>query len=152
MLASKLDSVPHRRMMMSFPRLPSLVRVAALAVLVTGLPASADFRDDYASAWLGERLRLDRPDPYWANGVANSAWRGWTPPAGPRTWHPRDENPWANTYGTPAPGAWTPLPRRPRQGGIVRLCACYLPDDARSWDGGPLTAADVARLCRAQCY
>ena len=125
---------------------------AAIACLLAGAPAVADYWGDYGNAWLGERLQRDRPDRFWTDMVARPAKRAQPASGGPRTWVPHDQNPWANTYGTPAGGVARFATRTPYSTGIVRLCACYLPADARSWDGGPLTEADVVRLCRAQCY
>jgi len=131
---------------------PLLSRVAAIALLAASIPAAADYWGDYGNAMLGERLRRDRPGSFWTDLVARPANRAETTAGGPRTWVPYDQSPWANTYGTPAgSGSW-PAPPVPPSVGIVRLCACYLPADARSWDGGPLTEADVVRLCHAQCY
>lgn len=132
--------------------LPRVARAAAVACLVAGVPAFADYRSDYAEAWLGERLRHDRPERFWSDLIARPAKRAEPAAGGPRTWNPHDESPWANTYGTPMSRAWSDTVVRPRSSGVVRLCSCYLSADARSWDGGPLTDADIARLCRAQCY
>ena len=140
---------------MSVERIAPLARVAALAALgVAGwVPsAAAGASDDYLSALLGEQLRTER---YQASRTTETRWttkRTEAPASGVRSWNPADQNPWANAYGTPSAsyppnsvrleaGVWRP----------VRLCACYLPVETRSWDGGPLTAADVARLCKAQC-
>lgn len=134
-------------------RIPALA--AALAVAAWGWPAcaSAGPSEEYVSALLGEELRHGLREASRAVPSARTPKRLDTPPSGPRSWNPVDQNPWANAYGTPSgsfpsmsvradAGAWRP----------VRLCACYLPVDARSWDGGPLTDADISRLCRAQCY
>jgi hypothetical protein len=125
---------------------------AALALLAASAPAAADLWGDYANAWLGERLRRDNPDRFWTDLVARPA-RAVEPASdGPRSWAAQDENPWANTYGTPAGNRKPAMTARPHWSGSVRMCSCYLPADARSWDGGPLTEADIARACRAQCY
>ncbi len=127
----------------------ALALAACLAALCGG-DAIADTYGDYASAWLGERLRHER-SPYWTDMVSRPSWTAEPASRGPRTWDPRDQNPWANTYGTPSEGRWRSAP--PAGGrSALRMCSCYLPADARSWDGGPLTDADIARLCRAQCY
>jgi hypothetical protein len=142
---------------MSVEKIAPRARIAALAILaMTGWAfapsAAAGPSDDYVSALLGEQLRVER---YQASRTVSTHWtakRTEAPANGARSWNPADQNPWANAYGTPSAsypphsvrfdaGAWRP----------VRLCACYLPVETRSWDGGPLTAADVARLCRAQC-
>jgi len=133
-------------------RLPSLALAAAIALLAANHPAAADHSGDYANAWLGERLRHDRPNAYWTDLISRPAKRAEPPSGGPRTWEPHDQNPWANAYGTPAGNGWRSTGARPSFSGPVRMCACFLPADARSWDGGPLTEADVVRLCRAQCY
>ena len=110
------------------------------------------YGDAYAGAWIGERLRHERSASYWTDMVSRP-YRAPEPAAqGPRTRDPRDQNPWANTYGTPAEGPWRSVPLAPGGRPVIRMCSCYLPSDARSWDGGPLTDADIARLCRAQCY
>lgn len=127
-------------------------RLAFAACLAAGLPAAADYRSDYADAWLGESLRRVRPESSWGDLVSRPAKPFERGPAGPKSWNPREENPWANTYGTPASRPWAGTTLRPRSPGAVRLCSCYLSSDLRSWDGGALTSADVARLCRAQCF
>ncbi|MBL0140991.1 MAG: hypothetical protein IPP91_02730 [Betaproteobacteria bacterium] len=128
-----------------------LARAAAAAFLVASAPAAADYWGDYGNAWLREQLRRDNADRFWTDLVARPQRPAEYPSTGPRTWVARDENPWANTYGTPMSSAWRVTTTVPRWTGIVRLCSCYLPADARSWDGGPLTQADVVRLCNAQC-
>lgn len=132
-----------------------LARAAAFALLAATLPAAADYpkdyADDYANNWLGDRLRRDNPERAWSDLVARPARPAEYPSSGPRTWDARDENPWANTYGKPMSNRWRAPAVQPRSPSIVRICSCYLPADARSWDGGPLTVADITRLCRAQC-
>ncbi len=129
-------------------RLVPFLAAATLAAAAGWAQAGGNY-SDYANAWLGEALRGD-PRGDWGDLVSRPAWPTLPKGEGPRTWRPLDQNPWANTFGTPSSArpAWRPARE---SAGIVRLCACYLPDDLRSWDGGPLTAADVARLCRAQC-
>lgn len=129
-----------------------LATVLCLGFLPGGGDALAGHGDGYASALLGERLRYDRPNAYWTDMVSRPARRAEPAPRGPRSWDPQDQNPWANTYGTPSEGPWRSVPLSPGGRDVVRMCSCYLPADARSWDGGPLTDADIARLCRAQCY
>jgi hypothetical protein len=125
--------------------------IACFAALSGGGVANADRYGDYASAWLGDALRHERSTPYWTDMVSRPSWTADPAARGPRTWDPRDQNPWANTYGTPSESRGRSAP--PAGGrSVVRMCSCYLPSDARSWDGGPLTDADIARLCRAQCY
>jgi hypothetical protein len=130
----------------------SLATILCLGSLLGGGVALADHGEGYASAWLGERLRDDRPTRYWTDLVSRPARRAEPVPRGPRSWDPHDQNPWANTYGTPSESRWRSGFHSPGGGEVVRMCSCYLPGDARSWDGGPLTDADIARLCRAQCY
>jgi len=132
--------------------LDHLARAAALACLAASMPAAADYRSDYVEAWLGERLRHDRPQSYWSDLVSRPSKRAERGASGPSTWNPLDENPWANTYGTPMSNRWSDTIVRPLSSGVVRLCSCYLDANARSWDGAELTNADIARLCRAQCY
>ncbi len=131
------------------------LRIAA-ALLAPGLLAGAaaspaDYWADPANPWVVERLRIERQERQWADLVVLPSRNAWSQ-GGPRTWNPQDQNPWANTFGTPAEGRARVTPLRPRGAPVLRLCSCYLPSDARSWDGGPLTDADIARLCRAQCY
>ena len=131
------------------------LRIAA-ALLAPGLLAGAaaspaQYRADPASPWVVERLRIERQERQWADLVVLPSRDAWAQ-GGPRTWNPQDQNPWANTFGTPAESRARATPLRPRGAPVLRLCSCYLPSDARSWDGGPLTDADIARLCRAQCY
>lgn len=135
---------------MSLPK--RVARFAAAACVAAGLPAAADYRGEYADAWLGESLRHARRDVYWGDLVSRPPRLVERAPAGARTWVAREENPWANAYGTPSSRPWTATSRIPRSAGAVRLCSCYLADDLRSWDGGPLTDADIARLCRTQCF
>jgi len=84
--------------------------------------------------------------------VARPSRNGDTSSSGARTWVAENENPWANTYGTPSTSRWRVTKVQPYYRGVVRVCSCYLSTEARSWDGGPLTEGDIARLCRAQCY
>ena len=133
-------------------RLEPLARAAAIVLLAASASAAADYRGDYANAWLGERLSRGRHDPYWTDLIARPGLRAENSSGGPRTWVPHDQSPWANAYGTPMSNAWRSTSALPHSARAVRLCACYLPADALSWDGGPLTEADIARLCRAQCY
>lgn len=127
----------------------NLARCACLAggLCVTG--ALAGSPEDYANAWLGERLWRDRPKGLWTDLASRPAY-----PAepGPQTWNPNEQNPWANTYGTPMEAPARATSQRPRARYAIPVCTCYLRSDARSWDGGPLTDADIARLCRAQCF
>lgn len=132
--------------------LDPLARAFAAACLAASMSAAADYRSDYIDAWLGERLRSERPERFWSDLVSRPARPVEREANGPRTWNPRDQNPWANTYGTPMSSGWSETIVRPRSSRAVRLCSCYLSADARSWDGGPLTDADIARLCRAQCF
>lgn len=129
-----------------------LAHCACLAGVAAAAGAFAGSPEEYANAWLGERLRRDRPARMWSDLVARSATSSTPSAEGPRTWNPSEQNPWANAYGTPseAPAQATSL--RPRARYAIPVCTCYLPADARSWDGGPLTDADIARLCRAQCF
>lgn len=135
-------SRPHR----------TLARCACLAGAVVAAGAFAGSPDEYANAWLVEQLRRDRPARLRADLVAMPA----TPPApaatGPRTWKPGEQNPWANAYGTPSEAPARASSLGPRARYAIPVCTCYLPADARSWDGGQPTDADIARLCRAQCF
>ena len=127
-----------------------------LALAAASLPAAADYWGDYAGAWLGPR----NPER-WTDLVARPARPAAYPSGGPRTWDAYEQNPWANTYGTPSSNPLREPLYRPRHSysypssysysGLTPMCACYLPSDARSWDGGPLTSAEIARLCRSQC-
>ena len=127
----------------------TLARCACLAGGLCAAGTLAATPEDYANAWLGERLWRDRPTGLWTELAARPA-----APAtqGPRTWNPGEQNPWANTYGTPAEAQGRATGQRLRSRYAIPVCSCYLPSDARSWDGGPLTDADIARLCRAQCF
>ncbi len=131
-----------------------LARLAlAAAILASGAAgASADAWGDYANARLGEALRRSDAERQWRDLVARPYRHAERLASGPRSWDASQENPWANTFGTPPASRWRSTPAPPGFSGVVRLCTCYLPADARSWDGGPLTEADIARRCRAQCY
>lgn len=133
-------------------RLSRLALAAALGLAGAAQPVSAQYYGDYANAWLGERLCQDRPASSWRQAYARPSRHHDGASSGPRSWNAYDENPWANTYGTPATGAWRATTTRPADGRVVRVCSCYLSADARSWDGGPLTSADITRLCTAQCF
>lgn len=132
--------------------LRSLATAAAVALAMAGPAVQADYWGEYANAQLGESLRASRSASFWTDMVARPSRNGDASPSGARTWVAENENPWANTYGTPVQSRWRVTRTQPYYPGVVRMCSCYLPADARSWDGGPLTAADVTRLCRAQCY
>lgn len=129
----------------------TLARAAAIALALASTGAVADYWGSYPDAWLADQLARERRASAWTDLLARPARPDAYPYTGPRTWDPRNENPWANTYGTPAPSYGRKAWDRASSPGIVKFCACYLPADARSWDGGPLTEADIARLCRAQC-
>jgi len=130
-----------------------LATAACLGALLGAGSALADYDGDaYGSAWLVERLRYERSSSrYWTDMVSRPSWALEPATRGPRSWDPSEQNPWANTYGTPSESRWQTTPRAYGRS-AMRMCSCYLPADARSWDGGPLTDADISRLCRAQCY
>lgn len=130
------------------------VRPFALLFLLTAASASAsaDYWGDYGNAWMGDQVRRDRPERFWTDLVARPAKPPQYPNGGPRSWDADEQNPWANTYGTPSANRWRATTVQPYYSEIVRMCSCYLPADARSWDGGPLTQADITRRCHAQCY
>jgi hypothetical protein len=130
-------------------RTQALCACLAGAFCVTG--ALAGSPEEYANAWLHERLWRERKERLWTDLVARPAPQASAAQPGPRTWNPSEQNPWANTYGTPTESRWQTAPRAYGHS-AMRMCSCYLPADARSWDGGPLTDADISRLCRAQCY
>jgi hypothetical protein len=132
--------------------LPHLAMAAAVAFAAASPPSQADYWGDYANAQLGDSLRASRSASFWTDLVARPSRNGEASSSGARTWVAENENPWANTYGTPSSSRWRVTRAQPYSSGIVRMCSCYLPADARSWDGGPLTQADITRLCRAQCY
>ncbi len=141
-----------------------LLLAAALGLVASAASAapydSEGYRyGDYSGAALGEQLRREREVAQWRMvaallGEFRTAYRrpaAEPSPTGPTSWRAQNENPWANAYGTPSsPGYSTSVRTLP--GSSVRLCTCYLPADARSWDGGPLTQADIARRCQAQCF
>ncbi len=72
-------------------------------------------------------------------------------PVGPTSWRAESQSPWANAYGTPSSGVYGATTMRTYPTVTARYCACYIPADAKSWDGGPLTEADIARRCKQQC-
>ena len=122
------------------------------AILAAGSAGASGLSGEYIDVWVGVRLRHERPGSLWTDLVARPDRSMAAAGQGPRTWDPSDQNPWANTFGTPTENRWPTTTISPWRSGAVRMCSCYLPTDARSWDGGPLTSADIARLCRAQCY
>lgn len=134
------------------PSLPFLARAASVLLLAAGAPALADYWSDYANAALAEALRREGRESFWRDMVVRPSRHADTRVTGPRSWEATNESPWANTYGTPPRSDWRSTTLRPRGPSVVRMCSCYLSADARSWDGGPLTEADIARMCRAQCY
>jgi hypothetical protein len=142
-----------------------LAFLAAAVGVASVFPAAAQYRGDayafgYADSLFAEQLRRERQLSEWRAVSAilaedRTAFRYPGPasdaPAGPTSWRAGNENPWANAYGTPSSsGQYAAVGTLPRS--AVKMCSCYLPADARSWDGGPLTPADIARRCRAQCF
>jgi hypothetical protein len=143
----------------------ALFRLGALLLAAASIPALGDRASDYANTWFAEQLRLESFRYGYRDGAREVARERTSPwenaallPQGgasnsPRSWDPNNESPWANAYGRPmSNAAWNVTTLRPKTTGPVRMCACFLPTDARSRDGGPLTEDDIARLCRAQCY
>lgn len=132
-----------------------------VAVVASAAPYDSEgYRYGYSSgATLGEQLRRERELAEWRAvaallGEFRTAYRrplAEPSPAGPTSWRAQNENPWANAYGTPSVSGYSSSARN-LPGSSLRLCTCYLPADARSWDGGPLTQADVARRCQSQCF
>jgi hypothetical protein len=131
---------------------PGAVALAVTALAVAPLARADSPSTEFLNALVAEQLRYELRAASRTLPPAASTRHPEPAAAGPKSWNPAERSPWANAYGTPAPlapvspriallGVWRP----------VRLCSCYLPADARSWDGGPLTEADVARMCRAQC-
>ena len=147
------------------PARRSLALLAAVIGMVAALPCAAQYGRDayafgYADSVFAEQLRRERQVSEWRAVSAiltefRTAFRRQgleaDGPAGPTSWRPHNENPWANAYGTPSSSGHVATTRALPSSG-VRMCSCYLPADARSWDGGPLTPADIARRCRAQCF
>jgi hypothetical protein len=142
----------------------TIALLAAGLGLGAALPALAQYdsygyRHAYSGAHLAEQLRHERELAEWRAAAAllsefRTAYKRPThdsPSSGPTSWRAENENPWANAYGTPSSSGHV-ASSRALPGSAVRLCSCYLPSDARSWDGGPLTQADIARRCRAQCF
>ena len=81
--------------------LRSLATAAAVALAMAGPAVQADYWGDYANAQLGESLRASRSASFWTDMVARPSRNGDASPSGARTWVAENENPWANTYGTP---------------------------------------------------
>jgi hypothetical protein len=142
--------------------------LAASLALGAVLPAAAqydadNFRNGYGrevgNSLFSEQLRREREVAEWrAVAALLGEWRtafrhrALEPaPAGPTSWRAQNENPWANAYGTPSSSGYGASVRT-LPGTSVKMCTCYLPSDARSWDGGPFTQADIARRCQAQCF
>lgn len=147
------------------PARHALVFLAAALGLAAAAPSAAQYDVEgyrygyYSGASLGEQLRRERELAEWrAVAALLSDFRtAYKRPAadssspGPTSWRAQNENPWANAYGTPSSSGYASSVRT-LPGSSVRLCTCYLPADARSWDGGPLTQADIARRCQSQCF
>lgn len=133
----------------------------AAAGLAVALPVAAQY-DSYGYVYghstpaLAEQLRRDRELAEWRLVLTvrpeyRTAFKrpSYVPaPVGPTTWRPQNENPWANAYGTPSTQGFASSSVQRHAHGA---CACYIPSDAKSWDGGPLTQADIARRCAQQC-
>ncbi len=144
-------------------------RAFALAVpvlaLALPLPAAAQYDSlgytyGHSNGLFTEQLRRERELAEWRLVASllsdyRTAFKrpSYTPaPVGPTSWRAQNENPWANAYGTPSsPASKYSTVSRVTASTTYHVCTCYIPADARSWDGGPLTQADVARRCQAQC-
>ena len=153
------------------PAMTSARRVLALATAAGGLalalPSAAQYDSfgytyGHSNGLFAEQLRRERERAEWRLVASllsdyRTAFRrpSFDPaPAGPTSWHAQNENPWANAYGTPSSHA-------SRHSTVSRVtatttttysvCTCYIPADARAWDGGPLTEIEIARRCRTQC-
>jgi hypothetical protein len=138
--------------------------LAASLALGAALPVLAQydsygFRYGYSASNLSEQLRYERELAEWRAVAAllsdfRTAYKRPTydpGSTGPTSWRAQNENPWANAYGTPSStGHFASTRTWPAP--AVKVCSCYLPSDARSWDGGPLTQAEIARRCQAQCF
>jgi hypothetical protein len=138
--------------------------LAATLALGAALPVAAQYDGygysfGYSGANFAEQLRHERERAEWRAVVAlladfRTAYRRPaidTHASGPTSWRAQNENPWANAYGTPSSSGYS-ASTRALSGSTVKMCTCYLPSDARSWDGGPLSPADIARRCQAQCF
>ncbi len=139
--------------------------LAAAIGLAAAVPAAAQY-DSYGYTYgysgysLAEQLRRERELAEWRVVAAllsdfRTAYKrpAYEPaPPGPTSWRAQNENPWANAYGTPSSQApkYSTVSRVTANTSI-NVCTCYIPSDARSWDGGPLTQADIARRCESQC-
>lgn len=144
----------------------AIASLAAALALGATFPVAAQY-DGYGYAYgygysgtnFAEQLRYERERAEWRTVAAlladfRTAYKRPsedTRAAGPTSWRAHNENPWANAYGTPSSSGYA-ASTRSLPGSAVKLCSCYLPADARSWDGGPLTQADIARRCQAQCF
>lgn len=151
------------------PAMTSARRVLALATAAGGLalalPSAAQYDSfgytyGHSPSLFTEQLRRERELAEWRLVASllsdyRTAFRrpSYDPaPAGPTSWRAQNENPWANAYGTPSSHASKySTVSRVTSTTTYNVCTCYIPSDARSWDGGPLTQADIARRCQAQC-
>lgn len=145
------------------------LRLLAPVLAAAALPAAASdyYTRDFSNAfspylsrtYVEEQLRRERSESIYRGVVAGvaSQWRYTVDRVPARgdgaqsSWNAANYSPWANAYGTPS----TAMPSNVlhRRLGVVSFssCNCYLPSDAKSWDGGPLTEADIARRCAQQC-
>jgi len=138
--------------------------IACATLLLAALPAAAQYEvyfnlRDWAGAAFSETIARQREDArvrealtasYSAYETAYKRAGRDSAPVGPTSWRAESQSPWANAYGTPSATPFATA-SRPYPQSTVRLCTCYLPADARSWDGGPLSQADIVRRCTAQC-
>ena len=158
------EIAPHRFPAMK-PARTLLAILAAAAGLVSSLPADAQYDSfgytyGHSQSLFTEQLRRERELSEWRLVASlltdyRTAFKrpSFDPaPVGPSSWRAQNENPWANAYGTPSsPASKYSTVSRVTASTTYHVCTCYIPADARSWDGGPLTQADVARRCQAQC-
>lgn len=146
-----------------------LAVVAATAGFAASLPAGAQYDSfgytyGHSNGLFAEQLRRERERAEWRLVASllsdyRTAFRrpSFDPaPAGPTSWHAQNENPWANAYGTPSSHASrhstvSRVTATTTTTTTYNVCTCYIPADARAWDGGPLTETEIARRCRAQC-
>lgn len=115
------------------------------SLFLGGVAISPAFAKE-ADAWFRDALRRDNPENAWCERRADRALYWERVLATSRAFDSTlGVSPFVNT----SSGRVT-LRRESRE--PVRVCACYLPENLRSWNGGPLSEQEILSLCMRQCF